>query len=376
MAKRRGNNEGTITRRKDGRWEARYTAHTADGPKRKTIYGKTRQEVAEKLTKAMADRDRGLVFDSEDLTVGEYLNRWLTDTVRGTVRESTYEANTWAVKTHLEPAFGKVKLTKLTPAHVQGFYRSKLDAGLSPSTVHKLHTVLHKALKQAVRWNMIPRNVTEAVTPPRPAAEEMKPLSREETQKLLEAARGDRLEALYILAVHTGMRLGELLGLGWEDVKLDSRRLQLRRGLTLSGNRLVLGELKTKRSRRTVHLTERATTALRDHRKLQLEERIQYDGLCEDHGLVFTTHTGTPINPSNVRRRSLYPLLERAELPKIRFHDLRHTCATLLLSEGVHPKYVQELLGHANISQTLDTYSHVLPGMGEQTAIAMENALL
>jgi integrase len=232
VSKKRGNGEGSITRRKDGRYMARYTVHTATGTKRKTVYGKTRAEVSAKLTKAMADRDGGVVFDSEDLTIEGYLERWLADSVRDTVRPRTYEANRWAVQLHICPALGRIKLSQLTPAHVQGLYRSKLDSGLSPATVHKVHTVLHKALKQAMRWSLVPRNVTEAVTPPRPAAEEMRPLSPEEAQLLLKAARNDRLEALYVLVIHTGMRLGELLGLSWEDVDLERRRLQLRHGLT------------------------------------------------------------------------------------------------------------------------------------------------
>lgn len=209
------------------------------------------------------------------------------------------------MKGHICPALGKIKLSKLTPAHVQGLYRSKLDSGLSPATVHKVHTVLHKALKQAMRWSLVPRNVTEAVTPPRPAPDEMRPLSPDGGRLLLKAARGDRFEALYVLAIHTGMRLGELLGLGWEDVDLERRRLQLRHGLTTLGSRPVLGELKTKRSRRTIQLTAGAVDALKEHRRRQAEEKLAARELYEDHGLVFATYVGTPINASNIRRRSL-----------------------------------------------------------------------
>jgi integrase len=206
MVGRRGNGEGSISRRKDGRWEAKYTAHTADGPKRRTLYGKTRKEVADKLARALADRASGYTFDTENMTVGEYLDRWLNDSDRSSVRTSTYERHEQIVRLHLNPAIGRVKLSKLTPAHVQGLYRDKLDSGLSPATVQKIHAVLHKALAQALKWNMIPRNATDAVKAPRPAPEEMYPLSPEEASKLMEAAHGDKLEALYILAVQTGMR--------------------------------------------------------------------------------------------------------------------------------------------------------------------------
>ncbi len=234
MAKKRGNNEGSISRRKDGRWEARYTVHTAEGPKRKVLYGKTRADVSAKLTKAMADRDGGLVFDAENLTVGEYLDKWLKGSVRGSVRQSTYDGYEIAVRVHIKPALGRLKLEKLTPAHVANFYQDRLAAGFAPASVNKWHVVLHKALDQAVKWHMVPRNVCEAVKAPRPTTGEMQTLSADETRRLLEAARGDRLEALYVLAVHTGMRQGELLGLKWSDVDLETGKLSVARSLKVT----------------------------------------------------------------------------------------------------------------------------------------------
>jgi integrase len=373
MMGRRGNGEGSISRRKDGRWEAKYTAHTADGPKRRALYGKTRKEAADKLAKALADRVSGYTFDTENMSVGEYLDRWLNDSGRGSVRLSTYERHEQIVRLHLKPALGRVKLTKLTPAHVQGLYRDKLDSRLTPATVQKIHTVLHKALAQALKWNMIPHNVADAVKAPRPAPEEMHPLSPDEARKLIEAVRGDKLEALYVLAVHTGMRQGELLALKWEDVELNEGVIRIKRTLVRSGGRIAVGEPKTKGSRRPVHLTGTAVEALRGHLERQLDDIERLGDLYHDHGLVFTSGVGTLINPSNLHRRSFAPLLQRARLPQIRFHDLRHTCATLLLSRNVHPKYVQELLGHATVAITLDTYSHMIPGMGNHTARAMED---
>jgi integrase len=193
---------------------------------------------------------------------------------------------------------------------------------------------------------------------------------------LLSAASGERLEALYVLAVHTGMRQGELLALKWPDVDLKSGRVSVRRTITKSGGHLLLGEPKTAKSRRTITLTAGSLNALRAHRKRQLQEMMERAGLWQDHGLVFASEAGTLINPTNLRRRHFASLLKRAELPPdTRFHDLRHTCATLLLGKGVHPKFVQELLGHDNIAITLDTYSHLIPGMGDATARAMEDAL-
>jgi integrase len=373
MVGRRGNGEGSISRRKDGRWEAKYTAHTADGPKRRTLYGKTRKEVADKLARALADRASGYTFDTENMTVGEYLDRWLNDSDKGSVRTSTYERHEQIVRLHLNPAIGRVKLSKLTPAHVQGLYRDKLDSGLSPATVQKIHAVLHKALAQALKWNMIPRNATDAVKAPRPAPEEMYPLSPEEASKLMEAAHGDKLEALYILAVQTGMRQGELLALKWEDVDLNRGVIHVRRTLVRNGGRIALGEPKTKNSRRPVNFTGAAVKALKTHLEQQLEDIERLGDLYCDDGLVFTSGVGTLINPSNLRRRSFAPLLQRARLPQIRFHDLRHTCATLLLSRNTNPRLVQALLGHATVAITLDTYSHIIPGMGNLTARTMED---
>jgi integrase len=242
--------------------------------------------------------------------------------------------------------------------------------------VNKLHVALHKALDQAVKWHMIRRNVAEVVKAPRPSPEEIQPLNRNQTKTLLEVAKGeDRFEALYMLAVTTGLRQGELLGLKWEDVDFQDGVVRVRRTLTRHKGRLLLGEPKTKRSRRTVRLTEAAAKALKDHLTRQIEQMERLGDLYEDHGLVFATERGTLVNPTNLRKRSFKPLLKKAGLPTIRFHDLRHTCATLLLSRNVNPKIVSEMLGHATIAITLDTYSHVLPNMQEGAARALEDTL-
>ena len=375
MSRKRGNGEGSISKREDGRYMARYTVHTAKGPKRKTVYGRTRKEASDKLAKALSKCVEGIVYDEENVTVEEYLDKWLKGSVRGSVRQSTYDRDSNLIDNHVKPILGRIKLKKLSPAHVQGFYRDRLDTGLSSSTVHKIHAILHKALAQAVRWHMVPRNVTEAVKPPKPTPKEMRSLSPEEASKLLRVTHGGRFEALYVLAVTTGMRQGELLALRWQDVDLESAVLSVRRTLTRDGGRIVIGEPKTKRSRRSIHLTPQATGALRRHLERQLREIEVLGDSYDDQGLIFTTDTGAPINPSNLRQRSFKPLLKRAELPHVRFHDLRHTCATLLLTRGTHPKFVQELLGHATVAITLDTYSHVIPSMGDQTARAMQDAI-
>ena len=354
---------------------SQYTVYTAEGRKRRTLYGRTRQEVANKLAKSLSDREDGIIFDAGKTTVREYLSRWLSDSVKGTVRTSTFERHEQIIRVHLVPTLGRIKLKTLTPANVRGLHREKLDAGLAPATVRKIHSTLHKALSQAVSDGLIPRNAAD-VKAPRATPEEMRPLSETEARVFLDVAResGDRFEPLYVLAITTGLRRGELLGLRWEDLDLERKTLRVSRALVREGGHHILGETKTKRGRRRVELTTRTVSALKIHRKRQLEERVRLSGLYEDQGLVFATSTGKPVNPENLVKRSFKPLLVKAALPEIRFHDLRHTCATLLFGRGVHPKMVQELLGHATIAMTLDTYSHYLPSMGDQASGAMGDA--
>jgi integrase len=374
MAKRRGNNEGSIYRRKDGYWVGQYGVETATGRKTRYIYGKRREEVREKLTKAIADRDGGLVYDADNMTVGEYLDRWLNDSVRDTVRQRTWERYEQFVRVHLTPALGKIKLAKLTPAHVRGLYRDKLNSGLAPRTVLHIHRAFSKALKQAAADGLIPRNPAAPVRPPQPRGEEIRPLNCEQVRVLFEAASGDRLEALYIIAVTAGLRRGELQGLKWDDLDLEAGMLQVRRTCSEPKGGHIFEAPKSGKGR-NIRLTQSAVAALRMHRRRQLEERMYKADLWQEQGLVFPSTVGTPLWGGNLNR-AFKATLQRAGLPKsTRFHDLRHTCATLLLKQGVNPKFVQELLGHADISLTLNVYSHVLPDMGDATADAIEAAL-
>jgi integrase len=275
VARKRGNGEGSITRRKDGLYMARYTVQTADGPKWRTIYGRkgqSREDVAAKLTKAMADRDGGITYDAGKLTVEEHLRRWLSDSVRDTVRRRTYERYESIVRVHLIPAIGRIKLKTLTPAHVRGLYCAKLNAGLAPQSVLHIHRTLSKALKQATDDGLIPRNAAGLVKPPRPRREEIRPLDSEQVRALFETARGDRLEALYVVAITAGLRAGELLGLKWEDLDLEAGTLEVRRTLSEARSGRIFEAPKSGKGRR-IRLTRKATEALRGHRKRQLEEK-------------------------------------------------------------------------------------------------------
>jgi integrase len=223
--------------------------------------------------------------------------------------------------------------------------------------------MLHKAFDDAVRWNIVARNVCDMIDVPQRAHHEIRPLTIEQAKRLLEAAKGHPLEALFGLALTTGLRRGEILALKWRDIDIEKRTVQIQRIFTRApGNRYIEAEPKTKKSRRSVKLTARVVDLLNQHRKRQGEAHAQADSQWTDNDLVFCTSIGTPVNPSKLLER-FSTLLKKAGLPHMRFHDLRHSAATILLAMNVHPKIVQELLGHHQISMTMDLYSHVLPGL-------------
>lgn len=383
---KRGAGEGSIfkkqVRRASGKVDTYWVGELLTGRdaagRRKVfrVYGKSRREVAEKLAKAQLDKGAGVLAEPSRETVGEFLSRWLQDSVKHSVRPRTFESYSLNVRRHLAPEIGHLALRKLTPGHVQRFYRKKLEEGLSPRTVQYLHAILHRALEQALRWGLAPRNVADAVDAPKPARREMQALTPEQADRFLEATRTDRLHALFALAVGCGLRQSELLGLAWSDVDLEAGRIQVQRQLQyLRRVGPVLSEPKSARGRRSIALPAFVVEALRQHRKQQLGERLALGPAWQNEwNLVFVTQVGTPIEATNLVRH-FKGLLRRAGLPEIRFHDLRHSCASLLLAAGEHPKVVQELLGHSNISLTLDSYSHVLPTLQKQAAAKMDALL-
>jgi integrase len=378
MAKKRerGNGTGTVYPRKNkqGKIISYLGAYHGPDGKRRYVSAKKKGECQRRLREAMTDADRGLIFDRPDLKLGEYLGSWLSDSVKDTVRQRTWERYESICRVHIKPTLGRAKLRALTSNHLRALYRDKLDAGLAPRSVNYIHVTLHKALKDAMSDGLIPKNVAAAVKSPKPEKPEIHPLTRVQALTLLDAARGDRFEALYVVAIHCGLRAGELLGLKWGDVDLEAGTLAVRRTLseTRTGHKF---ELPKNGKGRSVKLSQRAAEALKSHCARQSEERLKADSLWQDHDLVFPTGIGTTMSGTNLTGRHFKPLLKRAGLPAIRLHDLRHTCATILLVAGKHPKYVQELLGHASISITLDTYSHVIEGMDGGLADAMDNAL-
>ncbi|MGO9178720.1 MAG: tyrosine-type recombinase/integrase [Candidatus Limnocylindrales bacterium] len=333
---------------------------------------------------ALSDRlhgtlDPGTASHSDtlnDLTLGAFLEDWLTDVVRLSVRPRTYVSYCYIVRLHLAPGLGHRPLAALSPADVQAFLNAKSAAGLSPRTVAYLRGVLRQALGHAERMDLVFRNAARLARPPRIPRRPVSPLTVEQARTFLLAIRGDRLEALYLVALGVGLRQGEILGLRWPDVDLVAGSITVRYALARIDGQLVLVEPKSASSRRVVPLPAIVRDALTAHRLRQTQECLTLLPQPPDPfaDLVFTTTLGTPLDGISVTRR-FQRILRAAGLPRQRFHDLRHACATLLLAQGVPARVVMETLGHSEISFTLNTYSHVLPALGRQAAERMDEVL-
>jgi integrase len=322
-----------------------------------------------------------------DLTLSQYLERWLDGSVKNSVKIRTYETYVARKRNYIDPYLGPVKLDKVTPAHLQSLYARLLEQGLSTATVRQAHSLLSAALKKVVNWQLLSYNPADAVDPPRLVSPEIVTLTREQVHALLEASRRwpphrpsdppairpGRYEVLLTLAVTTGLRQGELLGLRWSEVDLERSVLKVRR---TADTRHGFARWDTPKSGagRSVRLSRLAVDALGRHRKRQAEERLALGALFEDQDLVLPNLSGGVIIASSLHR-SFKTLLRYVGLPNVRFHALRHTAATLMLEANVNPRVVQEMLGHANIRQTMDTYSHVLPNMQQQAAECMDAML-
>jgi integrase len=348
---------------------------------RKKTFG-TKREAQAALADWQVEIGKGLAVDRSRQTVGEYLDYWLEAVAQHRVRPTTFASYGQIVRNRIVPALGTVPLQQLAPAQVQALYGRLLESGrvdgrgpkLSPRSVRYTHAVLRMALEDAVHLGLVSRNVCDAATPPRAVRPPIKYWDTADAQRFLDVTREDHLRALWVLALHTGLRRGELLGLRWGDVDLDRAVLHVRRSLVQSGGVMGFQEPKTSSGRRTIALDPPCVAALREQRARQAEHRLRMGSLWQDHDQVFATELGTPLEPSNVDRR-FRALLARAGVPRIPFHGLRHTHATLLMKHGVHPKVASERLGHANITLTLSTYSHVLPQMQEEAAAIFAAAL-
>jgi integrase len=357
--------EGSITRRSDGRWFGRLQV----AGRRYCVYGKSRKEAAHKLQALRQQQGQGLLVEPSRLTMADYLGQWL-DHARLTCKPSTTHGYTVVVRCHLVPALGTVQLQKLAPAHLVKLYQSKRQQGLSPRRVAIIHAVLHRALAEAVRWRLVPRNVADDVKPPRQDTTEPRVWNLDQVRGFVDTAQGSgsRYAPALVLALALGLRAGELLGLRWESVDLDRGLVVIDRALTWVGSKAMWGSPKSKAGRRVLPLPEPARQALLVVRRRQAENRLRAGAEWKDaDGRVVTTATGgVPI--LNRFKDTLDRLCEQAGVPRLTVHQLRHQCASLLFASGADVKQVQHFLGHSRASVTLDIYTHLLMGNDPELA--------
>ena len=382
-ARKRGHGEGGIYQREsDGRWCASVDLGIVNGKrKRKVVYGETRRAVAEQLKQLQRAQADGVNIAPPTQTVKQFLERWLKDTIKPTRRIKTYTSYEQMVRVHLIPHVGHHQLTKLAPEHVQAMLNTLLvsggkeKTGLSPRTVQYVRAILRQALGEALRWGHVPRNVAALVAGPRVEKYQITPLTPEQARQLLSAVAGHRLEALYHVVLSLGLREGEVLALRWEDVNLSKRTLRVAGAIQEINGKLHRVLPKTASSVRTLPLSERLVEMLLTQQRVQEQYRAELGDEWQEHDLVFPSELGTPTSPRNLVRHFKLALVAADLSSTVRFHDLRHSCATFLISQGVHPRVVMEILGHSQISVTMNTYAHVLPET-QRAAAATLDALL
>lgn len=340
---------------------------------------RTKREAETLLVQLLHERDSGLERSPGRQTVAQYLDRWLRDYVAVSVAPSTAAHYREIVTKRIIPALGAVDLSDLRPPQIQAFYSRLLSdgradgtGGLSAKSVLRYHQVLHAALHHAMRWQLLARNPADSVQPPRAERRELTTLTAVQVSALLAAADETPIGRLARLAAMTGMRRGELLGLRWQDVDLEAGVAHVQQtAQRIPGKGWVFRQPKTRLSRRAIALSPATVTLLRQQRRQQAEGRLLAGSVYQDRDLVFASAVGTPIEPGTILR-TWTRVLATAGVGHVRWHDLRHAHATLMLASGVHPKVVSERLGHASIAITLDTYSHVLPGLQAAAAAQLD----
>ena len=370
MAKKKGNNEGTITKLPSGSYRAQVTL---DG-QRLSFTSKTRSECQAWVRKTLDHIDEGLTYEGSQTTLDEYLTNWLV-TAKTALRPKTGHQYQQLVEYHIIPVLGKWKLKELRPDTIDRFYQNRIQAGVGNRTVRYLHSVLHKALEKAVKLGLLTRNPADGATPPRLDQGEMLVMNESQVTQFLIAAQGNRYEVMFHVAVKTGMRQAELLGLKWNDLDWTTGLLQVKRQVQrVDGKGYVFVEPKTKTGRRTIQLGEASLQALRQQMERQNFEKDFAGDRWRNNDLIFASSIGTPADLRNVLRQFKL-VLAQAGLPEIRFHDLRHTAASIMLKNNIPVFTVSRVLGHAKPSITLDIYAHMIPGMQDQVAKIMDEVI-
>jgi integrase len=392
MTRKRGNNEGTISRRKDGRWCAAITIGYDENNKQKRqfFYGKTRQEVAEKLNKAINDIANGLFVEPNKVTVSEWFDVWLFEYKKPSVRATTYESYEYLNRIHIKPSIGHVYLKDLKPEHLQKFYNDKVyekgsdkKGKISAKTIKNMHNVIHSALNQAVINNLIIRNVSDAVVLPKYDKKQIRVLTLDEQRKFVNIIENEKHKVAFLMALGTGLRLGEVSALKWQDINFYENTIKVNRTVRRTKifidkqtpkSELVYQPPKTDSGNRSVPIPESLINEIKEYKKTQNLQVLKAGPLYTNNDLIFCNEYGIQLDPSSLSKK-FSRLIKKAGLNHINFHGLRHTLATRLLEVNEHPKTVQEILGHSDISLTLNTYTHVMPEI-KKSAIQKINHLL
>lgn len=405
--RKRAHGEGSIDRRPDGRWRGRITVGRdweTGKPKRVTVYGKTQKEVLDQLDELKQRVKNGIYADAGKMTFAEWLDIWLEEYARPAVRPTTYDSYEYLIRVHIKPGLGGILLRDLQPFYIQKFYNEKLQekkrpatmpkdkekakqlreqAGtLSPSTIRHMHIIINQALKQALKEGKIPRNPAEATTPPKLIKKEATFLTVKEINDFLDRVASDPWYPAFLVALGTGMRVGELAALRWENVDLDKGIIHVKEAVHLvktrnkkgPKTRLLVQPPKSEKGRRRIPLPDNVALELRRLKKKQAEFKLMLGQAYQDHGYVFCWEDGRQVDPSYLSKR-FKALIRENGREDVTFHSLRHSYASALLVVGEHPKVVQELLGHATVGMTLDLYSHVTPDLKEKAAGRMNEIL-
>jgi integrase len=325
----------------------------------------TKKEAEKAMREAITAWEKGTYIEPSKMLFREYITDWLNDK-KNSVKKQTWEGYEVLIRTHIIPVLGNVKVSSLTPNILQKFINDLMDSHLAPSSVRKIYAILNNALSKAEKWGMIPKNVASLIEKPKLIKTEMKVWDKEEVNRFLDVAKEDRLHIAFLLAITTGMRQGEILGLKWEDIDFKEGTLSIKRILSHNGKEL-LSEGKTKSSIRTIYLDNVTIEALKHHRTMILQEKLVSGQDYRDHNLIICTTKGTSVNPRNLSRK-WKELIKMSGIEEIRFHDLRHSHATLMMEQGVNPKVVAERLGHSDVRLTMNIYTHVLPSLQKQVA--------
>ncbi|MGG4026847.1 tyrosine-type recombinase/integrase [Geobacillus stearothermophilus] len=348
------------------------------GKRKQASFGpfRTKTEAKKELLKIKNQVDDGSYFKESTEDFSMFMERWFNTSYKRTVEITTAKSREYVIRNHIMKYFQHKKINEITTFDIDSFYVDKLDSGYSGAYIRQMHNLLNQAFDQAVRWSLVKVNPVKNAKPPKVKSEEKITWTVDEVNRFLNLIKDSSMEIPYLLAIFTGMRRGEVLGLKWDDVDFENKKIRIKRSLCfVSGKGLIFKEPKTKKSKRQISISQHVVNVLKKHKQKQEFQKEKLGTQYQDNNLIVCTDDGKPLDPRNLLRQ-FYRLIEEASVPRISFHDLWHTHATILMQQGENPKVVSERLGHSRVGITLDLYSHVSDDLQEQAAEKFENALL